>query len=206
MNYNCHKIGGVTAAAITGIYAYQNGILNKCNFPLYPPNFPQASYIIPLLLLFTFSYYSSTLPDIDHPMSRLGKKHPHISQYINSHYGHRGVTHYPLTLFIIGSCLYLIEKMLLFPCNVLWLWGSIGFVVGYASHILLDTFNSAGVAWLMPFSKIRIRIPTGVKIKKKKGRVRVGWRYLEGSKTRDKMIIIVVCSLLIYITINSIAF
>lgn len=198
MNYNCHKLGGVTAATITGIHAYQNGVLDEYSFPLSPLNFPKASYIIPLLLLFTFSYYSSTLPDIDHPMSRLGKKHPHISQYINSHYGHRGVTHYPLTLFIMGSCLYLIEKMLLFPYNVLWLWGSIGFVVGYASHILLDTFNSAGVSLLAPFSKVRVKIPTGISIKKVKGKRKVCWRYLKGGKVVDDFILILICASLIY--------
>lgn len=198
MNYNCHKLGGVTAATITGIHAYQNGVLDEYSFSLYPSNFPQASYIIPLLLLFTFSYYSSTLPDIDHPMSRSGKRHPHISQYINSHYGHRGITHYPMTLIIIGSCMYLMGKILIHPYNIMWIWGSIGIVVGYASHILLDTLNSAGVSLLAPFSKVRVKIPTGISIKKVKGKRKVCWRYLKGGKVVDDFILILICASLIY--------
>lgn len=197
MNYNCHKLGGVTAATITGIYAYQNGVLDEYSFSLYPSNLPQASYIIPLLLLLTFSYYSSTLPDIDHPMSRLGKQHPHISHYINSHYGHRGVTHYPLTLIVIGSGLYFISQILIFPYSIIWMWGSIGFVVGYASHILLDTLNSAGVSLLAPLSRVRVKIPTGISIRKVKGKRKVCWRYLKGGKAIDDFILILICGSLI---------
>ena len=180
VNYNCHKLGGVTAFALTGIYTYQNGILDtySCHVEIIPLKFSYQSYIIPLFLLFIFSYYSSTLPDIDHPISRLGKKYPHISQYMNTQFGHRGVTHYPITLLGLGC---------------------IGFVVGYASHILLDTLNSSGIVWLMPFSKVRVKIPTGIRIKNKKGKKRVCWRYLEGNRTHDKMIIIVICCLLIFL-------
>ena len=201
VNYNCHKLGGVTAFALTGIYTYQNGILDtySCHVEIIPLKFSYQSYIIPLFLLFIFSYYSSTLPDIDHPISRLGKKYPHISQYMNTQFGHRGVTHYPITLLGLGCILYLIGQIMIQPYRILWMWGSIGFVVGYASQILLDTLNSSGIVWLMPFSKVRVKIPTGIRIKNKKGKKRVCWRYLEGNRTHDKMIIIVICCLLIFL-------
>lgn len=195
MNYQCHRLGGVTAATITVMYAYQSGMLDRYAFHidkyvdipihLHP-------YIIPIILLFGFAIYSSTLPDIDHPLSVPGRRHMALSEFINSHSGHRGITHYPITLLFIGLVMGFIWHYV--PMSdwlyVGLLWIFIGFLVGYLSHILLDTFNSAGIAWFAPLCKVKVKIPTGLKVKK----VRKGWivslRYLRGSDVFDNFIIV----------------
>ena len=195
MNYQCHRLGGATAATITVMYAYQSGMLDRHAFHidkyvdipihLHP-------YIIPIILLFGFAIYSSTLPDIDHPLSVPGRRHMGISEYLNSHFGHRGITHYPITLLLIGLLMgfiwYFIPMSEWLSVGLLWIF--IGFLVGYLSHIVLDIFNSAGIALFYPIWKRRVKIPTGLKVKK----VRKGWivslRYLKGSDVFDNFIII----------------
>lgn len=196
MNYNCHKIGGLTAASLICLYSYQGGV-----FETYPLNTPTTTYLIPVGIVTIVSYLSSTLPDIDHPQSRTGKRYPRLSRYISQHFGHRGMTHYPSTLLVISVSLYLMSIYIEMPGKIIngYFWGCAGFVGGYASHILLDTFNSAGVPLLAPFSKVRVKIPTGISIKKVKGRWKVCWRYLKGGKTFDEFILVCLCGGSIYL-------
>lgn len=204
MNYNCHKLGGFTAASIAGMYTYQKGLLDHYSFninqyielPVHP-----HPYIIPLIILFMISLFASTLPDIDHPLSVPGRKVMGFSEFLNRNFGHRGITHYPLTLCFVGFIMYFVWKYISMPewLHVLMMWCVIGFVVGYLSHILLDTFNSAGVALLAPFSKVKVKIPTGIRIVKRKGKWKVCWRYLRGGNSFDNFIVFFCLFFLVYL-------
>lgn len=74
--------------------------------------------------------------------------------------------------------------------DIVLLWSMIGFLVGYLSHILLDTFNSAGIAWLAPLCKVRVKMPTGLKVTKKRKSWIVSLRYLKGSDVFDNFVIV----------------
>ena len=195
MNYQCHRLGGISSATITAMYAYQTGMFDR--YSLYLDRYVEIPfhphpYTIPLILLFMASLYASTLPDIDHPLSVPGRRHMALSEFINSHSGHRGITHYPITLLLIGLLMGFIWHYVPMSdwLSVGLLWIFIGFLVGYLSHIVLDIFNSAGIALFYPIWKRRVKIPTGLKVKK----VRKGWivslRYLRGSDVFDNFIII----------------
>ena len=177
------------------MYAYQTGMFDR--YSLYLDRYVEIPfhphpYTIPLILLFMASLYASTLPDIDHPLSVPGRRHMALSEFINSHSGHRGITHYPITLLLIGLLMGFIWHYVPMSdwLSVGLLWIFIGFLVGYLSHIVLDIFNSAGIALFYPIWKRRVKIPTGLKVKK----VRKGWivslRYLRGSDVFDNFIII----------------
>lgn len=207
MNYNCHRLGGFTAATIAGMYTYNIGMLDKYAFHVnYYIDIPihLHSYTIPLVILFLFSLSASTLPDIDHPLSVPGRKAMGFSEFLNRNFGHRGITHYPMSLILIGFIMWFIWKFISMPgwLHILFLWAMIGFVVGYLSHILLDTFNSAGVSLLAPFSKVRVKIPTGIRIVKRKGKWKVCWKYLKGANVVDNFIILVIMGLLVFFCAN----
>ena len=195
MNYQCHRLGGVTAATITVMYAYQGGMLDRYAFHidkyvdipihLHP-------YIIPIILLFGFAIYSSTLPDIDHPLSVPGRRHMGFSEFLSSHFGHRGITHYPITWLLMGFIMWFLWRFISISewLDIVLLWSMIGFLVGYLSHILLDTFNSTGIAWLAPLCKVRVKMPTGLKVTKKRKSWIVSLRYLKGSDVFDNFVIV----------------
>lgn len=177
------------------MYAYQSVMLDRYAFHidkyvdipihLHP-------YIIPIILLFGFAIYSSTLPDIDHPLSVPGRRHMALSEFINSHSGHRGITHYPITWLLMGFIMWFLWRFISMPewLDIVLLWSMIGFLVGYLSHILLDTFNSAGIALFYPFWKKRVKIPTGLKVTKKRKSWIVSLRYLKGSDVFDNFVIV----------------
>lgn len=189
-------------ATVVISYSYHHGLFDKYAIPQVPHKTP--SYLIPVVLVMTFAYLSSTWPDLDHPQSRHGKKHPKISQYLNIHYGHRGLTHYPVSLMVGGSLLYLLITSIKMPENIYMgcLWGLCGVIVGYASHILLDTLNSAGVSLLMPFSRVRFKIPTGVCLRKQQHQYRLKWRYLKGGSLFDELILLCLCVGGIYVSLR----
>jgi inner membrane protein len=86
----------------------------------------------------------STLPDLDHPQSFIGKILSPVSSRLNLRYGHRKEIHgLPLwfTILLIGKFLNL-EL-------IQWL------VIGAISHAIIDCYNTSGVALLAPFSDKR---------------------------------------------------
>lgn len=207
MNYRCHRVGGVAAATIILMEVNKTHILgdygvNFEGFQLLEKFNISNEYtplIIPVILLYTFAIWASIWPDIDSPVSLLGKKHPKTSRYIHkifkTHGGHRGVMHYPITLALMCGILYGIYTLIQ-PGNMknMFLWCCLGYFGGYASHILLDSFNSRGIAYFQPFSKVQIKIPTGITLKRKKRGLKVCWRYLSGSNPMDDFIMVMLCA------------
>lgn len=103
-------------------------------------NFFAVKNIIVLVL-------SCLIPDIDTPKSKFGKLFYFISYKIETHWGHRKITHsflFFLALAIIFYLLFFIpqinqQKFLLIP-----------FSIGFLSHIFLDTINKQGVCLFYP--------------------------------------------------------
>ncbi|RLG16170.1 hypothetical protein DRN62_04030 [Nanoarchaeota archaeon] len=92
-------------------------------------------YKLPLLPLLL----GSILPDIDSSRTLIGRILNPISHFIYKRFAHRTITHSWIPLLLLLD-LYLAtrEHFVLF------------FLIGYASHIFLDMFNTSGVAFLYP--------------------------------------------------------
>ncbi len=90
--------------------------------------------------------FSSILPDIDTPFSKIGSKIPFLSWLLNLLFGHRGLLHtiyFPLLIYFI---LEVFEKHL---------WAG-AFFLGYMSHLIIDMLNTKGVYFFYPLNKTRI--------------------------------------------------
>lgn len=96
---------------------------------------------------------AALLPDVESPKSFVGRKLPGVSHAGSLIVGHRNATHSLLAalgVFLIGL---LFSKTAGFPVPFVW----VAFI-GYLSHLILDTFNPAGVPLFWPL-KMRLRIP-----------------------------------------------
>lgn len=100
-------------------------------------------------VFFGASLIASTLADISHPESRVGRRIRPLSTLINHRAGHRGPTHCLISVFIL-ALIPLIGIMLGY--NIVF-WGGLGFLIGQISHIILDLLNEPGVALLYPNKK-----------------------------------------------------
>ncbi len=85
----------------------------------------------------------SLLPDIDHPRSKIGK---HV-KIISVFFEHRGFFH---SGFAVAGLVVLFVSLA--KLNVY----TLGLIIGYASHILIDVMTKEGIMLLHPFSKFRI--------------------------------------------------
>lgn len=81
------------------------------------------------------------LPDVDEPNSYIGRKTIFLSSIIKTLFRHRGITHSLFSITILGICLYFFFSPFL-----------LGLTLGYALHIIEDSFSVSGVRWLLPFS------------------------------------------------------
>lgn len=103
--------------------------------------------VLSISLLIIGSCVGGLIPDIDSPTSTIGKPLKFVSKLINKVFGHRTITH---------SGLWLIPLLIL--C---FKWKdplSIGYTLGFVSHLISDTMTSGGVAWLYPLEKKRLRL------------------------------------------------
>ena len=103
-------------------------------------------------IFFSLVVLASFLPDIDHPDSTFGKKIKPISYLVKLLAGHRGVFHSMLVPLVLYMVMYLLN---------LQIYGS-AILIGYLSHLLLDSFNHQGVAWLFPLpARIKGAVKSG---------------------------------------------
>ncbi len=124
------------------------------------------AFSVSLALLFGYSSpetllllsFGSAFPDVDHPKSFIGRLLPFLSVPLNRRFGHRGFIH-SLILWILPCILGFVFFK---PFGI--------FALGALSHIVLDTWNIAGVQMMKPVSeKIfvmaqkKYRIPSGSK-------------------------------------------
>lgn len=190
MNYKCHRVAGLCAGLS---YCFISSEVN-------PPTNPTALFNLYSAVLLA-SQLGSIIPDIDHPNSFVGKHFKTLSKSFNTLFGHRGMFHYPIFLLCIIVIMHFSYNSLPEDWRYLYVLFCKGFVIGYISHIFLDLFNSKGVKLLKPIINYNFKIPTGIKIKKKKrkklkrdmGRISIKFTYLNGSNKKDQIIINFLC-------------
>lgn len=82
----------------------------------------------------------SVLPDVDHPKSWIANRTGSL-KYLFAGLGHRGMLHSLIGTFVVTVVLVLGFGINMFTMGLLW---------GYLSHLLMDSLNPSGVAWLWP--------------------------------------------------------
>jgi len=97
---------------------------------------------------------SSLLPDIDTSVSTVGKAVPAVSIIVERKFGHRTLTH--SVACIVGLAILLLPLYAVLP------QAYVCFVVGYCSHLLLDTMTINGVKLFYPFSTVKCVFPLEV--------------------------------------------
>jgi membrane-bound metal-dependent hydrolase YbcI (DUF457 family) len=104
--------------------------------------------------------FGSLLPDVDTTQSGLGKFVKPISRFLERKFGHRTITHSLVGMAIVALCAFPIAQTM--PAVFFYL------LLGYGSHLLLDTMNIIGVPLLYPsrlqfwfISNRRWRVPYG---------------------------------------------
>ena len=94
-------------------------------------------------------------PDIDQPTAPLWRNLP-VGKYIGKFFdkmlgGHRFISHSIIGLVLFGFLFHLI-LILLHPImgsvNIGYVWWA--FMIGMASHLVMDTLTKEGVPWLLP--------------------------------------------------------
>jgi len=107
-----------------------------------------------LLIAITANLIGGLAPDIDQPTANLWRKLPAgmvVGELIAPILGgHRFISHSLLGLFLFGFglkyLLLLISHTVLVDMNIVW-WA---FMIGFISHLLMDTITREGVPWLFP--------------------------------------------------------
>lgn len=106
------------------------------------------------LFAFSANMIGGLAPDIDQPTADLWHKLPGGSVYSRLFTpflgGHRHISHSILGLVLFGflskTILGLASGVILVDMNVVWA----SFMIGYVSHLVMDTFTHDGVPWLFP--------------------------------------------------------
>ncbi len=112
--------------------------------------------------LLLFAVLGSITPDLDHPKSFISHLTliTRVLSYGFSEFGHRTLLH-----SVLGIALwYVILKYLLpFVGIILGYYQILAFLLGYTSHLVLDSLTVRGIDWTWPFGFIRTRfiIKTG---------------------------------------------
>lgn len=96
---------------------------------------------------------SALIPDIESPNSFIGRKIPIMSHCNKMIFGHRQAVH-----SLIGSLVFFLIVLLIVKVFHLPTQYAFAALIGYLSHLVLDSFNPAGVPWLWPL-KLRVKIP-----------------------------------------------
>jgi len=102
---------------------------------------------------------SSLIVDIDHPKSFISHWTAFtkmISTGISTITTHRGVTH---TLYGLTAWIVIIATTLNYLGRAVWSPILLGAIIGYLSHLIIDSLNPQGVKWFGEESKIRIKGP-----------------------------------------------
>ena len=96
------------------------------------------------LIFILILVFSAVLPDIDHSKSWIGRKIKPLSFLVNFIFGHRRLIHSLFFALVIGVLIKIFFDNYYIP-----------FVIGYLSHLFLDTITKQGVYLFYPF-KFRI--------------------------------------------------
>jgi inner membrane protein len=139
-------------------------------------NIPQMS-LATVIVAVSANLIGGLTPDIDQPTAELWHKIPAGTVIGKILYpllgGHRFISHSVVGVILFGFgahfLLDVIHSVLLVDMGVVW-WS---FMIGYVSHLVLDTFTRDGVPWLFPIPMKmgipplkHLRIKTGGSIEK----------------------------------------
>ena len=89
--------------------------------------------------------FSTSLPDIDHPNSKISKQNP-LRFITKNILKHRGIFHSFLTPIFLYLLLFLINTEL-----------ALLVFIGYSSHLLIDAFTKRGIRPLYPLLNFKIK-------------------------------------------------
>lgn len=106
------------------------------------------------LVAFSANMIGGLAPDIDQPTADLWHRiraGSVIGRIVKPFLGgHRFISHSIIGIFLFGTVariiLDLLKSVLLVDMTIVW-WA---FMIGYLSHLVMDTFTHDGVAWLFP--------------------------------------------------------
>jgi len=105
---------------------------------------------------FALAAFGALLPDVDTTTSTIGRLLYPLAAFIERRFGHRSITHSLVGLLIAASLAYglwLIADSFHLPFAISHRPSAIGyfaFVTGYASHLLADSMNKAGIPLFWP--------------------------------------------------------
>ena len=88
----------------------------------------------------------SSLPDIDNPKSKIGRRLPLVSDVVNIFSSHRGIFHslFPVIGLMIIFIVY--NQIYLFALSI-----------GYLSHLFLDSLTKTGINYFHPFQLFTVK-------------------------------------------------
>jgi len=106
-------------------------------------------------MVLTLLVVGSLLPDIDHPRGFLARQSylfRRTSRGIRKFVTHRGIVHSLLAALIATAVVWVVAtfyhwETLVVAC----------FFLGFISHLVADSLNPAGIKWLQPFSKVKVK-------------------------------------------------
>lgn len=96
------------------------------------------------------------LPDIDHTRSKISKSNlgtSIVSDIVSLFTKHRGIIHTPICMIILAMLCSILMVVVPKDMHAIAVEIAEGILIGYFSHLLLDTFNPGGIMWLYPISK-----------------------------------------------------
>ena len=99
------------------------------------------------LAYFTMIVLFSLLPDIDTHESKVGRRTPIVSHIIEKIFGHRGLFHSPIALFVFTWFVHVFLSR-----EVAYV-----FLIGYGSHLLIDSLTKSGINLLYPFTTLKLK-------------------------------------------------
>src|SRR5258706_7590932 len=106
------------------------------------------------IVAFIANMMGGVAPDIDQPTAHLWRQIPAgslIGRLLTPMLGgHRFISHSIIGIFLFGFLahwiLALVSTVLLVDMNIVW-WA---FMIGFISHLIMDTLTKEGVPWLFP--------------------------------------------------------
>lgn len=96
-------------------------------------------------------------PDIDEPHSWIGCRTRGISDILNTIFGHRGLTHSLFGLITVFLTIMLLITLTHFKAIT-----GVYFMIGYALHLVEDSFSKTGIKWLLPLSDKNFQSGMGI--------------------------------------------
>jgi len=122
------------------------------------------------------------LPDIDTAQSTIGRLLFPLSAWLERRLGHRGAVHSLFALMVLGFATV--------PLAMSNRWWWMALLIGFGSHLLLDTLNKEGVPLFYP-SRVRAVMPRSQR-----------WRIAVGSKAEMILMTVVSIFALLLLPIN----